>query len=247
MKKGTQNNEVRPYSQATSKKEQVEEMFDNIAHKYDFLNHFLSLGVDHLWRRRVVKILRSTGAKQVLDVATGTGDLALAAARRMPGTQFEALDISTGMLDIGRKKAKNQGREKQISFLTGDSEDLPFESDRFDAVMVAFGVRNFENLQQGLKEMQRVLKPGGTVIVLEFSKPRIFPFKQLFGFYFKNVLPLIGRLTSKDPKAYTYLFESVQAFPDYEDFTTIMELSGFHSNNYRPLSLGICSIYTGIK
>jgi demethylmenaquinone methyltransferase/2-methoxy-6-polyprenyl-1,4-benzoquinol methylase len=242
-----QYKEVKPYEQGAGKKEQVGRMFDNIAHRYDFLNHFLSLGIDNRWRNRAIRLLAETGAVHVLDVATGTGDLALMAARRIPGLKIEAVDISNGMLDIGRLKAKKQGMEARIRFSTGDSEALPFEDNRFDAVMVAFGVRNFENLQLGLEEMHRVLRPGGMLIVLEFSKPRMFPVRQLFGLYFRFVLPLIGRLTSRDPKAYTYLFESVQAFPDYGDFTAIMEIAGFRANNYRPLSLGICSIYSGVK
>jgi demethylmenaquinone methyltransferase/2-methoxy-6-polyprenyl-1,4-benzoquinol methylase len=222
-------------------------MFDNIAHKYDFLNHFLSLGIDHQWRKKAIKLLGKTGAKKVLDVATGTGDLSFMALRKIEGLQIEAVDISTGMLEIGKQKANRKGLSDQICFSVGDSEDLPFEEEQFDAVMVAFGVRNFEDLQKGLSEMNRVLKEGGSLIVLEFSKPRAFPIKQLFGLYFKYILPIIGRITSKDKKAYTYLFESVQAFPDYDDFTQIMENAGFRSNKWKTLSLGICSIYTGVK
>jgi len=239
--------QIRPYDGSSSKKEQVEAMFDNIAHKYDFLNHFLSLGIDNTWRNKAISILAKTGAKKVLDVATGTGDLAFKAANRISDIRIDGVDISAGMLEIGKKKAVQKGLEDKVIFFHGDSESLPFEDESYDAIMVAFGVRNFENLEKGLKEMNRVLKKGGTLIVLEFSKPRVFPVKQFFGFYFKFILPVIGRLTSKDPKAYKYLFESVQAFPDYESFTKVMEFSGFHSNKWKALSLGICSLYTGIK
>lgn len=247
MEKGNKTEQVRPYDDVSAKKKQVEQMFDNIAHKYDFLNHFLSLGIDHQWRKIAIHLLAKSGAKKVLDVATGTGDLSFMALKRIEGLQIDAVDISTGMLEIGKQKAVKKAVSDQIRFSVGDSEDLPFEEGEFDAVMVAFGVRNFENLQKGLSEMNRVLKKGGSVIVLEFSKPRVFPIKQLFGLYFKYMLPLIGRITSKDKKAYTYLFESVQAFPDYDDFTKIMENAGFNANKWRALSLGICSIYTGVK
>jgi demethylmenaquinone methyltransferase/2-methoxy-6-polyprenyl-1,4-benzoquinol methylase len=244
---GKRSEQVRPYNQDSAKKQQVEQMFDNIAHKYDFLNHFLSLGIDNIWRKRAINVLAKVKAERVLDVATGTGDLAFAAANKMPGIKITGVDISKGMLEIGKQKAVKKGLTERIEFKVADSENLPFESYTFDAVMVAFGVRNFENLEKGLQEMNRVLKPGGTIIVLEFSKPRVFPVKQLFGIYFRYILPLIGKFTSKDPKAYKYLFESVQAFPDFGDFADVMENSGFNANKWRALTLGICSLYTGVK
>ena len=247
MEKQNQENQVRPYDNVEGKKKQVEAMFDNIAHKYDFLNHFLSLGIDNIWRRKTINMLAASEPGYILDVATGTGDLSFSALKKMPHLMIEAIDISKGMLEIGKKKAIKKSVDDKVKFTVGDSENLPFEDDTFDAAMVAFGVRNFENLEKGLREMNRVLKPQGTLFVLEFSKPRFFPFKQLFGFYFRYILPLIGKISSKDPKAYTYLFESVQAFPDFDDFTDIMQKSGFHSNKWRALTLGICSIYSGVK
>ena len=239
--------DIKPYHPDGGKKEQVASMFDNIAHRYDFLNHFLSLGIDRIWRRQLIRKLQRSGAINILDVATGTGDLALAAARAIPSARLEAVDISAGMLEIGKKKVEEKGYDGKIRFSLADSEDLPFEDERFDAVIVAFGVRNFENLDRGLSEMARVLKKDGQVFILEFSKPRLFPFRQLFGIYFRFVLPLIGRISSRDPKAYTYLFESVQAFPDYAQFTDRMKKAGFRANKWKALSLGICSIYTGLK
>ena len=239
--------DIKPYDQVGAKKEQVATMFDNIAHRYDFLNHLLSLGIDRVWRKKAIRQIRRSGATRILDVATGTGDLAFAAARAIPEAKIQGVDISTGMLELGKQKALKNGLDSQVDFIPGDSEALPFDDHSFDAVMVAFGVRNFENLEKGLREMQRVLKPGGLVLVLEFSRPRLFPVKQLFGLYFKYILPLIGRISSKDPKAYTYLFESVQAFPDYERFTAKMKNAGFRANKWESLTLGICSIYSGVK
>jgi demethylmenaquinone methyltransferase/2-methoxy-6-polyprenyl-1,4-benzoquinol methylase len=237
---------VKPYTEGGSKKEQVSNMFNNISHYYDFLNHFLSLGIDRSWRRKAIATLRDLRPREVLDVATGTADLAIEAQRQLKPERILGIDISPKMLDIGREKLAKKGLGN-ITLLDGDSENLPFETNRFDAVTVAFGVRNFEHLQQGLLEMQRVLRSGGKLVVLEFSRPTAFPFKQLYGFYFKNLLPLIGRLTSKDNRAYAYLYESVQAFPDGPAFEAELEKAGFAHTQRRPLTLGICTVYTAVK
>lgn len=221
-------------------------MFDSISGNYDFLNHFLSLGIDIRWRKKAINLLADGKPKIILDVATGTGDFAVETLKLNP-EQVIGVDISEGMLEVGRKKMKARGYEHKIDLRLGDSENLPFEENKFDAVIVAFGVRNFENLEKGLSEMHRVLKPGGRMVVLEFSKPRAFPFKQLYNFYFNFILPKIGRLISRDPAAYTYLPESVQAFPDGDDFTSILKRLGFNQTSCKPLTFGISSLYTGIK
>lgn len=238
---------VVPYKEEqTSKKEQVAKMFDNISHRYDFLNHFLSLGIDKGWRKKAINILKPLQPKQLLDVATGTGDFAIEALKLNP-IKVTGVDISAGMLEMGRKKLVHRGLADKIELLQGDSENLPFTNQYFDAVTVAFGVRNFENLEKGLQEINRVLKPGGMIVVLEFSRPRKFPFKTLYNFYFKFVLPRVGRLISKDKAAYTYLPESVAAFPDGEDFLNVLQKVGFNQTQCRALTFGISSIYTGVK
>jgi len=238
---------VVPYKEdSAGKKQQVARMFDSISGKYDFLNHFLSLGIDIRWRKKAIKLLAKSKPKLILDVATGTGDFAVETLKLNPD-QVIGVDISQGMLDVGRKKMKERGIDHKIDLRLGDSENLPFGENKFDAVIVAFGVRNFENLEKGLTEMQRVLKPGGQLVVLEFSKPRTFPFKQLYNFYFKFVLPKIGRLVSRDSAAYTYLPESVQAFPDGTDFTNILNRIGFNHTTCQSLTFGISSLYTGTK
>lgn len=223
-------------------------MFNNIAHSYDFLNHFFSLGIDVLWRKKAIRILKKENPKLVLDVATGTGDFALEAVRMKLGAdKIIGVDISEGMLEVGRKKIAERNLSDKIEMRTGDSENLPFTSDYFDAFTVAFGVRNFQNLEAGLSEMLRVLKPGSLGIVLEFSKPAKFPMKQLFGFYFKRVMPSIGKMVSKDHRAYTYLPESVQAFPSGEKFLDVMTRVGYKDVKRISLSGGIASIYLGRK
>lgn len=242
--------DITPYEeQGTSKKGQVRKMFDRIAPYYDFLNHLLSLGVDIKWRKKAVKKLRESNPHSVLDVATGTGDLAFEVQKQIPDAKITGIDLSPQMLDLANKKQekRNSGTSSPISFIVGDSEALPFGDAEFDGVLAAFGVRNFENLEKGLAEMNRVMSKGGKLVILEFSRPRYFPFKQLYNAYFRYVLPVIGRLTSKDPKAYRYLYESVQAFPDYGSFTKILEKTGFHSCEIHPLTLGICCIYTASK
>lgn len=239
---------VTPYNKAdASKKEQVEQMFDKIAPKYDTLNRVLSLGVDVWWRKKALSYLQESKPRKILDVATGTADVAIMAAKMLQPESITGIDISNQMLDFGRIKIKDQGLDAMITLETGDSENLRFEDNSFDAVTVAFGVRNFEHLEKGLADMCRVLRPGGRVVILEFSKPRLFPFKQLYNAYFKYVLPLIGRLTSRDIRAYTYLFESVQVFPEGDDFLQKLHQTGYHQPTCKRLTLGICSIYSAIK
>jgi len=236
---------VTPFKESSdSKKLQVEQMFDQISHRYDFLNHFLSLGIDKLWRKKAVKILRSFNPDTVLDVATGTADFAIAALDS-GAKEIVGIDISEGMLNVGREKVKKyNGR---IRLERGDSEHIQFNDQTFDAIIVAFGVRNFEHLQKGLNEMRRVLKPGGHLIVLEFSKPSAFPVKQLYNFYFKYILPFWGNLLAKHKTAYSYLPESVMAFPEGEQFVAELKKAGYSSAENRPLSFGISSIYIAQK
>lgn len=238
---------VSPYQDSDkNKKQQVEQMFDNIAPKYDFLNHFLSMGIDKLWRKKAVRILKSYQPKRVLDVASGTGDFAIAASRIQPD-EIVGFDLSEQMLKVGVEKVKRLGLDKLISFKKGDSENMPFADASFDAITVAFGVRNFENLEKGLQEFYRVLKPGGVAIILEFSKPKYFPFKQLYKFYFFHILPRLGGLISKDASAYTYLPESVMAFPDDQAFLSILNRLGFTESRQWRLTFGIATIYLGRK
>lgn len=234
---------VTPYKdEDRSKKEQVAEMFDNIAQSYDFLNHFLSMGVDILWRKKAIRKLRPYQPKVVLDIATGTGDFAVEAVKLEP-ERIIGLDISAGMLEVGKKKMKKKGLDNLVEMVLGDSEALGFEDNSIDAVTVGFGVRNFENLEKGMSEILRVLKPGKAAAILEPSIPRYFPMKQLFFLYFRGILPLIGKLVSKDNAAYTYLPESVKAFPDGKEFTDICRKVGFRKAEHKRLSLGICSMY----
>jgi demethylmenaquinone methyltransferase / 2-methoxy-6-polyprenyl-1,4-benzoquinol methylase len=238
---------VVPYKDSSGdKKSQVARMFDSIAGRYDFLNHFLSAGIDIYWRRKAIDQLAGSHPDHILDIATGTGDLALEAVRLAP-QKITGIDISTGMLQIGQQKIARKNLSHLIELLPGDSENIAYPDNHFDAVTVAFGVRNFENLAKGLSEMHRVLKPGGKAVVLEFSKPRSFPFKQGYNAYFKYILPLFGRLISNDQAAYSYLPESVQAFPDGMDFIRIFEQAGFKEAKWHSLTFGISSIYTGNK
>ncbi|MEL6558067.1 MAG: bifunctional demethylmenaquinone methyltransferase/2-methoxy-6-polyprenyl-1,4-benzoquinol methylase UbiE [Bacteroidota bacterium] len=238
---------VIPYKdKEAGKKEQVAEMFDNISPKYDFLNHLLSLGIDKIWRRKAINYLKEDQPKQILDIATGTGDFAIQALKINPD-KVTGVDISVGMLDMGRKKLKKMKLDDRIELLTGDSEGLQFDDNTFDAVIVAFGVRNFENLESGLSDMLRVVKEGGKVVVLEFSKPKYFPFKQLYNFYFNSILPRIGRLVSKDSSAYTYLPDSVKSFPDGDNFLNVLKKVGYKETRCKTLTFGISSIYIGTK
>jgi len=234
---------VVPYGQdAGTKKEQVTQMFDAISHRYDLLNHLLSMGIDRIWRSKSVKLLAPLKPQQILDVATGTGDFAIAAAKLKP-QRIVGLDISPGMLTVGRQKIEKKKLGPLITMMQGDSEHLPFEDNSFDAITVGFGVRNFENLERGLSELLRVLRPGGLLVVLEPAAPTKFPLKQMFQFYFRYILPVIGKMISKDDRAYTYLPESVAAFPNGSDFLEICSRVGFRNGVYTPLTFGICSQY----
>jgi demethylmenaquinone methyltransferase/2-methoxy-6-polyprenyl-1,4-benzoquinol methylase len=238
---------VAPYLDSEkNKKQQVEQMFDHIAPKYDFLNHFLSLGIDKLWRKKAVLILKPYQPKKILDVATGTGDFAIAASK-LDVEEIIGFDLSEKMIRVGEEKVKRLSLGQLIHFEKGDSENMPFQDGVFDAITVAFGVRNFENMQKGLDEFLRVLKPGGVAIILEFSKPRYFPFKQLYRFYFFHILPFIGGIISKDASAYNYLPESVMAFPDGQNFLDILGATGFAKAKQKRLTMGIATIYIAQK
>lgn len=239
---------VTPYSDSSdSKKEQVAKMFNNISSTYDFLNHFMSLGIDVIWRKMAIRELLDQKPKYMLDVATGTGDFAFEALRILKPEKIIGVDISEGMLAVAKEKIIKRNLQDKLEVSLGDSEKLLFPDNEFDAITVAYGVRNFENLSQGLADMLRVLKPAGKVVILEFSKPKVFPVKQAYNFYFKYITPSIGKLFSKDASAYSYLPESVAAFPDGENFVELMRKVGFQNTKHRPLAFGICSIYTGIK
>ncbi len=242
------NKTVTPYqNEQVAKKEQVADMFNNISKTYDFLNHFLSLGIDIIWRKKAIGELKNDKPKFILDVATGTGDFAFEALKILKPEKIIGVDISQGMLDVADQKITKRGLNHQFEVRLADSERLPFDVNDFDAVTVAYGVRNFENLENGLADIYRVLRPGGKVVILEFSKPRVFPVKQLYSFYFNYITPGIGKLFSKDARAYSYLPESVAAFPDGEQFITLMDKVGFKNTKQKPLAFGICSIYTGVK
>ena len=242
------NEKITPYqSETATKKEQVADMFNNISGTYDFLNHFLSLGIDVLWRKKAIKELKSINPRLILDVATGTGDFAFESIKILKPEKIVGVDISEGMLEVARRKIQERNLGHVFSVKIGDSEKLQFEDDHFDAITVAYGVRNYENLEKGLADMFRVLKPGGKIVILEFSKPQVFPVKQAYSFYFKQVTPFFGRLFSKDARAYTYLPESVAAFPDGAAFTELMGKVGFKQTKAITLTFGISSIYTGIK
>lgn len=238
---------VKPYDPTSEKKVQVKTMFDRIAPYYDFLNRLLTLRIDVLWRNKAIAKVADPKPRHILDVATGTADLAIAMAKKLKPDHIIGMDISPNMLSIGDKKILKDDLNKIISLETGDSERLKYEDASFDLVTSSFGVRNFENLLAGLKEMYRVTRPEGKIMVLEFTKPTAFPIKNLFNVYFKYMLPVIGRITSKDPRAYQYLYESVQAFPDYDRFVKVMHEAGFKNGTYYPLTFGICSIYIAEK
>ena len=235
---------VTPYNDTTrTKKEQVEEMFDNIAHRYDFLNHLLSLGIDITWRRKAVNFISTIQPKKILDVASGTGDFAFEALRLKP-EKITGFDLSEGMISYGRAKATKLNVADKVEFIKGDSEKMPFADNSFDAVTVGFGVRNFENLEVGLREMYRVTRVGGKIAILEASQPQNTIIRALFGLYFGHVVPLIGRLFSKDARAYSYLPESVRAFPEGFEFIKILENIGFRNIKWQPLTFGACAFYS---
>jgi demethylmenaquinone methyltransferase/2-methoxy-6-polyprenyl-1,4-benzoquinol methylase len=239
---------VVPFKNSTeSKKKQVENMFDKIAFRYDFLNRFLSAGIDIGWRKKAIKQLILAKPQKILDVATGTGDFAITSYEILKPEKIIGIDISDGMLDIGRKKIAKAGLENSIELINGDSEAILFDDNSFDAVTVAFGVRNFENLEKGLSEIKRVLKPGGKLIVLECTKPSLPVLKQLYNFYMKFVTPKIGKIIAKNNEAYQYLNDSVLRFPEKESFIHILNQSDYRNAFYKTLTLGICTIYCAEK
>ena len=237
---------ITPYNNKENKKKQVQIMFDSIAEKYDFLNHFLSFGIDRFWRKKLIKKIKKYKHDRILDIATGTADLAISAVKLNP-LQIIGIDISENMLKIGEKKVKKLGLDQLIELKQADAENIPFSDKSFDVVMVAFGIRNFENLNAGLQEIFRVLNQGGMFIVLEFSKPTAFPIKQLYGLYSKWILPHAGKRISGDKNAYTYLPKSVKAFPEGKELLNMFKQQGFTSLCHKSLSFRIVTLYYGFK
>ncbi len=245
---GFAHDSIVPYQDSVlSKKQQVAEMFDDIAFRYDFMNHFLSAGIDVKWRKKAIRQLVELDPKRILDVATGTGDMAIMAAGMLHPQKITGIDISDGMLEMGRKKIQRLGLNNAIELLNGDSETINFQDNSFDAVTVAFGVRNFENLEKGLSEIKRVLKPGGQLVVLEFSKPKMYATKIVYNLYMRVIAPGMGKLFCKNRNAYNYLDKSIKKFPEGKNFTGILDNLGYKNTFSKPLSLGICSIYCGEK
>ncbi len=238
---------IKPFSSQGSKKEQVRSMFDKIAPGYDFMNRLLSAGIDISWRRKAIEYFKKDHPQNLLDVATGTADMALLAAKILQPQKITGIDISEKMLEIGRKKIEKEGIGTKIELYSGDGETINFPHNSFDGVMVAFGVRNFENLEKGLQEIFRVIKPGAQLVVLEFSKPRLPGIKTLYNLYMGIVAPQMAKWFNQNKKAYQYLNESTQAFPDRQQFVDILKRTGYSGTSFKPLSLGICCIYSGRK
>lgn len=238
---------IKPYNNDGKKSEQVEQMFDNIAPAYDQLNHTLSMGIDRSWRRKAIAWLRPFFPKRIMDVATGTGDFAILACRELHPDQLIGTDISEGMMNVGREKVKKEGLSGKISFAREDCTSLSFADNSFDAVTVAFGIRNFEDLDKGLSEMCRVLTPGGHLVILELTTPDRFPMKQLFTIYSRAVIPVLGKLLSKDNSAYRYLPQTIKAFPQGEVMKEVITSAGFSTVQFRRLTFGICTLYTATK
>ncbi|MCR6719146.1 MAG: bifunctional demethylmenaquinone methyltransferase/2-methoxy-6-polyprenyl-1,4-benzoquinol methylase UbiE [Chitinophagaceae bacterium] len=247
MSKPLPHDHIIPFKDSEkSKKEQVAEMFDNIASRYDFMNRFLSARTDVGWRKKAIRLMRKENPKVILDVATGTADMAIMACKLLNPERVEGIDISAQMLEVGKKKIEKEGLSSKIHLQVGDSETINFEENSFDAGMVAFGVRNFENLQKGLTEIKRVLKPGGRIVILEFSRPRQ-PMKTFYNLYMGIMAPQMARWFKQNKDAYKYLNESANAFPDRQDMVDILKQCGFSDTRFKSLSLGICCIYTGFK
>ncbi len=239
---------LKPYkSKEGGKKEQVADMFNNISPKYDLINRMMTMRIDIIWRKKAIRSLLPLAPQLILDVATGTGDFAIESIQILNPKKIIGVDISQGMLDVAKEKIQKKGLQNQFEVTLGDSENLQFEDNTFDAVTVAFGVRNFENLEKGLSEIHRVLKPGGKAVILELSNPTAFPVKQLFNFYFHRIVPAMGKLISKDSSAYTYLPESVAKFPDGKRFAAITDKVGFANTKVRPQTFGFCTIYEATK
>lgn len=238
---------IKPYGDNSKKAEQVECMFDNIAHTYDRLNHTLSLGIDRSWRKKAIAWLKPFQPKHIMDVATGTGDFAILACRKLNPDTLIGTDISEGMMNVGKKKVEKEGLSDKISFAKEDSSSFSFDDESFDAITVAFGIRNFENLDRCLSEMYRVLKDGGHLVILELTTPDKFPMKQLFAIYAKVVIPVIGKLLSKDNSAYKYLPQTIKAFPQGEVMQGVISHAGFREVSFKRLTFGICTLYTATK
>lgn len=238
---------INPYDDNRSKSEQVREMFDSIAPAYDFMNRAMTFGIDKLWRAKAVKMIRNHSPRQILDIATGTGDLAIKLARELPEVKITGVDLSEGMIEIGRKKVTEAGLDERVEMMTGDCLSLPMADDSYDCVTVAYGVRNFERLLQGYREMLRVLRPGGMLCVIELSTPTSAIVKPLYKIYTRYIIPAVGRMVSKDVRAYSYLPESIAAVPQGEDMLAIMREAGFTDTRHRPLTFGTCTIYTVSK
>lgn len=240
------HDEIKPFASDKAKKQQVEEMFDSIAGRYDLMNRLFSAGVDMKWRKKAINLLKRIQPRIVLDMATGTGDMAILSCRLLNPEKVVGLDLSSEMLELGRKKIEKESLVSKIELLKGDAEAINFPDNSFDAVTVAFGVRNFENLENGLKELLRVLKPGGMLVILEFSKPN-WGFKNIYNLYMGIVAPEVARWFRQNKEAYRYLNRSSNAFPDRSDFTAILNRVGFSNIECKPLSFGICCIYSGRK
>lgn len=238
---------VKPYASDLAKTGQVEAMFDSIAPAYDTMNRLMTMGIDRLWRRKAVKLTAAARPRRILDVATGTGDFAIALARKIDGCRVDGVDLSDGMMEVGRKKVAKAGLDGRITFAKGDCLNLPYPDNTFDAVTVAFGVRNFEDLRRGYAEMARVLCPGGQLCVVELAVPTSPMVRPFYKFYTKKIIPAVGRLVSSDPRAYTYLPESIAAMPGAPQMLALMAETGFDTPRIRPLTLGVCAIYTGTK
>ena len=238
---------IKPYNQDATKTQQVEAMFDNIASTYDTLNHRLSWNIDRYWRKKAIKRLVAHAPKKILDIATGTGDFAIQACQQLPEVQITAVDISEGMMQVGRQKVKKKGLQQHIQFEREDCTALSYPDNTFDAITTAFGIRNFASLDKGLEEMCRVLRPGGQLCILELTQPMSFPMRQLFHIYSHTVLPLYGRLISKDTEAYSYLTKTIEAFPQGERMMDILRHAGFREAAFQRLTLGICTLYFATK
>ncbi len=239
--------QVKPYNDTDPKEKQVEGMFNRIAPAYDSYNYLTSFGIDHLWRRRGIRALKPFAPQRILDVATGTGDLAILAAKKLHPQEVLGVDISDQMMEVGRKKVEKRNLSQTIHFQREDCTQLTLCDNQFDAVMASFGIRNFQNLDQALKEMLRVLRPGGHLMLLELSQPQHFPMRQLFAFYSHSVMPFLGAIISKDRKAYSYLTQSIEAFPQGEEMQKILTQAGFRDVKWERLTMGICTFYIATK
>jgi demethylmenaquinone methyltransferase/2-methoxy-6-polyprenyl-1,4-benzoquinol methylase len=241
------HDQIKPFADDGTKKEQVSKMFDELAGRYDFMNRFLSVGIDISWRKKAINIFKEAAPQQLLDVATGTADMAIMAAKLLKTQKITGIDISQKMLEIGRNKIIKEGLESKIELMSGDGETINFRDNSFDGVMVAFGVRNFEHLEKGLSEILRVMKPGARLVILEFSKPAIGFVKSFYNLYMGVLAPKMAKWFNQNEKAYQYLNESARAFPDREAFINILKKTGYSDTSFKPLSLGICCIYVGRK